>query len=65
MARVKITTETLRAMKRDGEKIACLTAYDHLMAGVLDRAGVDLLIVDCGLLANLYTPANTPAETTL
>ena len=45
MARVKITTEALRAMKRDGEKIACLTAYDHLMAGILDRAGVDLLIV--------------------
>ena len=45
MARVKITTEALRTMKRDGEKIACLTAYDHLMAGVLDRAGVDLLIV--------------------
>jgi 3-methyl-2-oxobutanoate hydroxymethyltransferase len=45
MARVKITTEALRAMKRDGEKIVCLTAYDHLMAGILDRAGVDLLIV--------------------
>ncbi len=45
MARVKITTEALRAMKRDGEKIVALTAYDHLMAGILDSAGVDLLIV--------------------
>ena len=45
MARVKITTEALRAMKRNGEKIVSLTAYDHLMAGILDRAGVDLLIV--------------------
>lgn len=45
MARAKITTEALRAMKRDGDKIVCLTAYDHLMAEVLDRAGVDLLLV--------------------
>ena len=45
MARVKITTEALRSMKRDGEKIVSLTAYDYLMAGILDRAGVDLLIV--------------------
>lgn len=41
----KVTTASLQAMKRSGEKITCLTAYDHLLAGLLDAAGVDLLLV--------------------
>ncbi|MFQ5505423.1 MAG: 3-methyl-2-oxobutanoate hydroxymethyltransferase [Planctomycetota bacterium] len=41
----KVTTETLRRMKRKGKKIACLTAYDALMAELLDKAGLDLLLV--------------------
>jgi 3-methyl-2-oxobutanoate hydroxymethyltransferase len=32
-------------MKRAGEKIACLTAYDYSFAATLDRAGVDLVMV--------------------
>ncbi len=32
-------------MKRGGEKIAMLTAYDFTMARLLDRAGVDVLLV--------------------
>jgi 3-methyl-2-oxobutanoate hydroxymethyltransferase len=32
-------------MKKDGTKIACLTAYDVLTARLLDQAGVDLLLV--------------------
>src|SRR3989449_3205909 len=35
----------LRAMKERGEKIAVLTAYDATMARLLDRAGVDVILV--------------------
>lgn len=41
----KVTTESLRLMKRQGTKIACLTAYDALMAEILDKSGIDLLLV--------------------
>jgi 3-methyl-2-oxobutanoate hydroxymethyltransferase len=41
----KITTETIRAMKDRGEKIAALTAYDFPMAMLLDEAGIPLLLV--------------------
>ncbi len=42
---MKITTETIRAMKARGEKIAALTAYDYPMAKLLDEAGVPFLLV--------------------
>jgi 3-methyl-2-oxobutanoate hydroxymethyltransferase len=41
----KITTHSLLEMKAKGEKIACLTAYDFTMAGLLDAAGVDVILV--------------------
>lgn len=41
----KITTRTIAAMKRDKNKITCLTAYDYLTARLLDQAGVDLILV--------------------
>ncbi|MEG1499359.1 MAG: 3-methyl-2-oxobutanoate hydroxymethyltransferase [Bacteroidales bacterium] len=41
----KVTTHTLRAMKMAGEKIAMLTAYDYSMAKLLDKAGIDVLLV--------------------
>jgi 3-methyl-2-oxobutanoate hydroxymethyltransferase len=41
----KITTETIRAMKAHGEKIAALTAYDYPMAKLLDECGVPFLLV--------------------
>ena len=43
--RRKVTTETLRLMKTKGRKIVCLTAYDALMAALLDSAGIDVLLV--------------------
>jgi len=41
----RITVSDLRDKKRRGEKIAVLTAYDATMARLLDRAGVDVLLV--------------------
>jgi len=41
----KVTTQTLLEMKRQGEKIAVLTGYDYTMASLLDRAGVDSILV--------------------
>src|SRR6266704_1281632 len=35
----------LRAMKERGEKIAVWTAYDFTMARLLDRAGMDVILV--------------------
>ena len=35
----------LRPMKEKGEKIAVLTAYDATMARLLDRAGIDIILV--------------------
>jgi 3-methyl-2-oxobutanoate hydroxymethyltransferase len=41
----RVTTHTLAEMKEAGEKIAMLTAYDFTMARILDRSGVDVLLV--------------------
>lgn len=41
----KITTHVIHEMKRKGEKIAMLTAYDYTMAKVLDDADIDLILV--------------------
>ncbi len=40
-----ITLSTLRRMKREGEPIAMLTAYDAAFARLMDQAGVDVLLV--------------------
>lgn len=41
----KITTETLRKMKFDGEKITMLTAYDFTTAKMVDAGGVDSILI--------------------
>ena len=41
----KVTTHTLLEMKRRGEKISMLTAYDFSMARILDDANIDVLLV--------------------
>jgi len=41
----KVTTHTLQEMKRNGEKITMLTAYDYSFAKILDDSGIDVLLV--------------------
>jgi len=45
MSSTKITTETIRDMKRRGEKIAALTAYDYPLTKMLDEAGIPFIHV--------------------
>ncbi len=40
-----VTITTLKDMKREGEKIVCLTAYDFSFASLADNAGVDLVMI--------------------
>ena len=41
----KITTHVLQEMKRSGVKISMLTAYDFSLAGIIDDAGIDVILV--------------------
>jgi 3-methyl-2-oxobutanoate hydroxymethyltransferase len=41
----KVTTQTVVEMKGRGEKISMLTAYDYTMGGIVDSAGVDVILV--------------------
>lgn len=41
----KVTTQTVVEMKNSGEKISMLTAYDYTMAGIIDSAGIDVILV--------------------
>tara|TARA_Y100000741_G_scaffold75497_1_gene55022 strand:- start:554 stop:1366 length:813 start_codon:yes stop_codon:yes gene_type:complete len=41
----RITTNTLSEMKISDEKIAMLTAYDFTLAGIIDKAGIDVILV--------------------
>lgn len=41
----KVTTQTVVNMKKSGEKISMLTAYDFTMASIVDAAGIDVILV--------------------
>ena len=40
-----VTTKSLFEMKDNGEKISMLTAYDYSIAKIIDRAGIDVVLV--------------------
>lgn len=40
-----VTTLRLRQMKEQGEKISMITAYDYTMGGIVDAAGIDVVLV--------------------
>lgn len=41
----KVTTNSVQEMKRNGEKISMLTAYDYTLAKIIDSAGIDVILV--------------------
>jgi 3-methyl-2-oxobutanoate hydroxymethyltransferase len=41
----RITTNTVQKMKASGQKISMLTAYDYSFAKLIDRAGIDVILV--------------------
>lgn len=45
MDRKKVDIGCLKKMKRDGEKITMLTAYDYPTAALLDEAGIETILV--------------------
>ena len=41
----RITVKSLQEMKVDGEKISMLTSYDFTTAGIVDKSGIDVILV--------------------
>lgn len=40
-----VTVKTIASMKQKQEKIVCLTAYDYPTACIVDKAGIDIILV--------------------
>ena len=55
----RLTLTDLGMMKKDGRKIACLTAYDAGFSRILDEAGVDAILVGDSLGMVLQGHAST------
>ncbi len=41
----RVTTQRLQEMKMRGEKISMITAYDYTMGSIVDRSGMDIILV--------------------
>lgn len=41
----RVTVKSLIEMKKNGEKISMLTAYDYTMAKIVDSSGIDVILV--------------------
>lgn len=60
MAEPTVTIPALQQMKRDGKKIVGLVLWDHQIAQIADRAGVDMVSVGDSVGMNLW---GHPTET--
>lgn len=59
-----VTIDTIKSMKKKGEKIVCLTAYDFPTARILDRAGIDIILVGDSA-ANVFAGERTTLPITM
>jgi len=62
--RDKITVPDITDMKKSGKKITVLTAYDSLLASILDEAGVHILLVGDSL-GNVVLGYENPIPVTI
>src|SRR5438477_9627141 len=60
----KVTVPTLQKMKRNGEKIVGVVAWDYQIAQIVDRAGVDIVSVGDTVGINLWGHSS-PLEVTM
>ncbi|HCS72807.1 MAG TPA: 3-methyl-2-oxobutanoate hydroxymethyltransferase, partial [Clostridiales bacterium] len=42
---VKVTIQKLKEMKDKGEKISMVTAYDYAQAVLVEKAGIEIILV--------------------
>ena len=59
-----VTIPALQQMKRDGKKSVGVVAWDHQIAQIAERAGVDFIVVGDSVGVNLWGHA-TPLEVTV
>ena len=60
---MRVTTTTLMKMKQEGKKITALTAYDYPFASMLDKAGIEMILVGDSLGMVVQGKENTLAVT--
>ena len=60
----KVTTKTLFLLKKKGQKISVLTAYDFITAKLLDEAGIDVILVGDSL-GNVFQGNETTLPVTM
>ena len=41
----KLTIQDILTMKKNGEKVSMLTAYDASFAGIIDATGIEMVLV--------------------
>ena len=41
----RVTVKSLQEMKDNAEKISMLTSYDFTLAGIVDKSGIDVILV--------------------
>jgi 3-methyl-2-oxobutanoate hydroxymethyltransferase len=59
----KITTATIREMKKRGERMVMIATYDYLTARIADEAGIDMILVGDSLASVVLGYRDTLAVT--
>jgi 3-methyl-2-oxobutanoate hydroxymethyltransferase len=60
----KVTIPAIRKMKEDGRKITMVTAYDYTQASLVEKAGIDIILVGDSLAMTTLGHEGTIALTT-